>query len=122
MTVRCLSKSGICMAYRSVNLVSLCSQIEESLAEVLSIEEIRAKADLPEVWQSTACGVRLEPLTEKSHGLEAVALSLWHEHTIQPATLKCCLKIAMKLETHADCCLPRRYMRCLMSNEISQVK
>ena len=83
-------------------LGELMFPVEKSMAEILSTEEIRAENDLPEIWQSTECGVRLEPLIEKPHDLEAVALSLRHEHTIQSATPKCCLKIAMKLETHTD--------------------
>ena len=88
-------------------LGELMFPVEKSLAEILSTEEICAGKDLPEIWQSTECGVRLESLVEKSHGLEAVALSLRHEHTIQSAILKRCLKIAMKLKTHTDCWLPR---------------
>ena len=63
-------------------LGELMLPVEESLAEALPIEEVRAKDELPEIWQSTKCGVRLEPFIEKSHDLEAVALRLRHDHTI----------------------------------------
>ena len=84
-------------------LGELVLPVEESLAEVVPADEGRAEDDLPEICQSTECGVRLKPLIEKSQDFEAVALSLRHDHPIQTATLKRCLKIAMKFKTHFDC-------------------
>ena len=63
--------------------------VQKSLVEIATGEKIRVEDDLPEVWHSTECGKRREPLMEEPKHLETVVLSLRHENLVKAATLKC---------------------------------